>query len=181
MRTSKLPYKSFDYNIRRAEALARLDGYLEDLLHNEGKGTIKPLFKIPNDLMQALGMEGVIDKALKRVGMEMKKEFEEEVKQKGKEYYERVAKEIILPYLRSLKHNRSLYRSGWERRRIRQLSAEYKERAIQSIAAEIDQQILKLCKKLEKTKSKKKKSALQEQIQKLREERKAYEMVNLIL
>lgn len=95
MRAGKFPFRNFDYNIRRAEALARLDGYLEDLLHNEGKGTIKPLFKIPNDLMQALGMEGVIDKALKRVGMEMKKEFEEEVKQKGKEYYERVAKDYI--------------------------------------------------------------------------------------
>jgi len=95
LRAGKFPFRNFDYNIRRAEALARLDGYLEDLLHNEGKGTIKPLFKIPNDLMQALGMEGVIDKALKRVGMEMKKEFEEEVKQKGKEYYERVAKDYI--------------------------------------------------------------------------------------
>lgn len=105
MRVGRFPFNNFDYNIRRAEALARLDGYLEDLLHNEGKGTIKPLFKIPNGIIQALGMEGVIDKALKRVGMEMKKEFEEEVKQKGKEYYERVAKDYaarLKPRLRKV-------------------------------------------------------------------------------
>jgi len=67
-----------------------------------------------------------------------------------------------------------------ERRRIQQFLAEYKERAIQSVAAEIDQQILKLRKKLEKARAEKKKRMLQEQIQKLEEERKTYEMINLI-
>lgn len=95
MRVCKFAFRNFDYNIRRAEALARLDGYLEDLLYNEGKGTIKPFFKISNGLMQAFGMETVFDKALERVGMEMKKKFEEDVKQKGKEYYERVAKDYV--------------------------------------------------------------------------------------
>jgi hypothetical protein len=95
--------------------------------------------------------------------------------------YERVAREIILPYLLSLKRNRPLYRSGWERRRIQQFLTEYKERAIQSVAAEIDQQILKLRKKLEKAQSEKKRIALQEQIQELLEERETYELANLIL
>lgn len=95
MRVCKFAFRNFDYNIRRAEALARLDGYLEDLLYNEGKGTIKPFFKISNGMMQAFGMETVFDKALERVGMEMKKKFEEDVKQKGKEYYERVAKDYV--------------------------------------------------------------------------------------
>jgi len=95
--------------------------------------------------------------------------------------YERVAKEIILPYLLSLKRNRPLYRSGWERRRIQQFLTEYKERAIQSVATEIDQQILKLRKKLEKAVSETKKSKLQEQIQELLEERETYELANLVL
>jgi hypothetical protein len=95
LRASKIPFRNFDYNIRRAEALARLDGYLEDLLYNEGKGTIKSLFKIPYDIMQAFGIERVMDKTLKRVGMEMKKEFEEEFKEKGKEYFERIAKDYV--------------------------------------------------------------------------------------
>jgi hypothetical protein len=95
--------------------------------------------------------------------------------------YERVAREIILPYLLSLERNRPLYRSGWERRRIRQFLAEYKERATQSVAAEIDQQILKLRKKLEKAGSETKKSTLQEQIQELLEERETYELANLVL
>jgi hypothetical protein len=95
LRVNKFPFKNFDYNIRRAEALARLDGYLMDLLHNEGKGTIKPLFQIPYDMMQAFGVEGAIDKALKRVEMEMKAEFQKEIKQKGKEHYERVAKDYV--------------------------------------------------------------------------------------
>jgi vacuolar-type H+-ATPase subunit E/Vma4 len=74
-----------------------------------------------------------------------------------------------------------LYRSGWERRRIQQFLTEYKERAIQSVATEIDQQILKLRKKLEKTGSETKKSTLQEQIQELLEERETYELANLVL
>jgi hypothetical protein len=95
LRAGKLPFRNFDYNIRRAEAFARLDGYLEDLMQNEGERTIKPLFKIPNDLMQALGMERVLDKVLRRAGMEIKKEFDEEVKQKGKEHYEKVVKDYV--------------------------------------------------------------------------------------
>jgi hypothetical protein len=47
MRASKLPFRNFDYNIRCAEALARLDGYLEDLLYNKGKGTMGALFEMP--------------------------------------------------------------------------------------------------------------------------------------
>jgi hypothetical protein len=49
LRSSKLPFENFDYNIRRAEALARLDGYLEDLLHNEGKRTIRAFLKYPTN------------------------------------------------------------------------------------------------------------------------------------
>ena len=95
--------------------------------------------------------------------------------------YMRIAREIILPYLLSLKRNRPLYRCGWERRRIQQFLTEYKERAIQSVAAEIDQQILKLRKKLEKAQSEKKRIALQEQIQRLHKERETYELANLVL
>ena len=95
--------------------------------------------------------------------------------------YERVAREIILPYLLSLERNRPLYRSGWERRRIQQFLTEYKERAIQSAAVEIDRQVLELRKKLERARSEKKRSTLQEQIQRLLEEREAYELANLVL
>jgi len=95
--------------------------------------------------------------------------------------FEGVARKIILPYLLSLERNCPLYRSGWERRRIQQFLTEYKERAIQSVAAEIDQQILKLRKKLEKAQSEKKRIALQEQIQRLHKERETYELANLVL
>jgi hypothetical protein len=95
--------------------------------------------------------------------------------------YMRIAREIILPYLLSLKRNRPLYRSGWERRRIQQFLTEYKERAIQSVAVEIDRQVLELRKKLERARSEKKRSTLQEEIQRLQEEREAYELANLVL
>jgi hypothetical protein len=95
--------------------------------------------------------------------------------------FEGVARKIILPYWLSLEQNRPLYRNGWERRRIQQFLAEYKERAIQSVAADIDQQILKLRKKLERARAEKKKSTLREHIQRLQKERKTYEMTNLIL
>jgi hypothetical protein len=95
--------------------------------------------------------------------------------------YERVAKGIILPYWLSLERNRPLYRSGWERRRIHQFLTEYKERAIQSVAVEIDRQVLELREKLERARSEKKRSTLQEQIQGLLEEREAYELADLIL
>jgi len=95
--------------------------------------------------------------------------------------YMRIAKEIILPYLLSLERNRPLYRSGWERRRIQQFLTEYKERAIQSVAVEIDRQVLELRKKLESARSEKKRSTLQEQIQRLLEELEAYELADLVL
>jgi hypothetical protein len=95
MRASRIPFRDFEYNTRKAEALARLDGYLEDVLYKEGKGTFKPLFKIPEELMQALGFDKVIDGILKRIGEEMVREFEAEVKRKGKEYYETVAKDFF--------------------------------------------------------------------------------------
>lgn len=95
MRASRIPFRDFEYNIRKAEALARLDGYLEDLLYKEGKDTFEPLFKIPKELMQALGLDKVMDRMLKRIGEEMVREFEADVKQKGKEYYETVAKDYF--------------------------------------------------------------------------------------
>ena len=91
MRASKLPYRDFEYSIRRAEALARLDGYLEDLLYNEGKGTVRALFEIPNELMQSLGM----DQIMRRIAEEMKRELEVQFQQKGREHYEKTAKEAI--------------------------------------------------------------------------------------
>lgn len=105
MKVSKLPFRNFDYNIRRAEALARLDGYLEDLLYNEGKGTIQPLFKIPNELMQAMGIEEILNRVLGRIEESVKNEFEAEYKRKGKEHYEKIAKEYInrqKPYLQKI-------------------------------------------------------------------------------
>jgi hypothetical protein len=95
--------------------------------------------------------------------------------------YMRIAKEIILPYMLSHEQNHPLYRNGWERRRIQQFLIKYKEQTIQSVAADIDQQILGLRKRLERAMSEKKKGILQEQIQKLQEERKTYEMTNLVL
>jgi hypothetical protein len=68
---------------------------LKDLLYNEGKRTIAPLFKIPNELIQALGIDDVIRRAFERMEESMKKEFEVEYKQKGKEHYERAAKDYV--------------------------------------------------------------------------------------
>jgi hypothetical protein len=95
--------------------------------------------------------------------------------------YEGAARKIILPYWLSLEQNRPLYRNGWERRRIQQFLSEYKEQAMQSLVTEIDQQILKLRKKLERARSEKKRIALQEQIHELLEERETYELANLVL
>lgn len=67
MRASKLPFRNFQYNIKRAEALARLDGYLEDLLHKKGKDTLQPLFEIPNEMMQALGMDKVMNRIMTEI------------------------------------------------------------------------------------------------------------------
>ena len=91
MRASKLPFRNFDYNIRCAEALARLDGYLEDLLNNQGKGTIGAFFQMSGEFIQALGM----DKIMRKTEETMKTEVETEIQQKGKEHYEKIAKDYI--------------------------------------------------------------------------------------
>ena len=95
MRVSKLPYKNFEYNMRRAEAIARLDGYLNDLLYNKGKRTIEPLFKIPNEMMQVFGIDKIIERALEKTVENIKTEFEAELKQKGKEQYASIAEKYV--------------------------------------------------------------------------------------
>lgn len=95
LRASKLPYRNFDYNIRRAEALARLHGYLDDLLYREGKRTIQPLFQFPKELIEALGIDRVMSRTMKRIEESMKKEFEIEFKEKGKKHYEKIAKDYV--------------------------------------------------------------------------------------
>jgi len=91
LRASKLPYRNFEYNIRRAEALARLDGYLEDLLYNEGKRTIGAILEVPNEFVQVLGM----DRIMRKIEETMKMELEAEFQHKGKEHYEKIAKDYV--------------------------------------------------------------------------------------
>lgn len=93
MKVSKLPYRNFEYNIRRAEALARLDGYLEDLLYDEGRKTIKPFLEIPNELAESLGFNRIMERAAEIV----KREFEIELQEmeKEKENYEKIAKDAV--------------------------------------------------------------------------------------
>jgi len=93
LKVSKLPYRNFEYNIRRAEALARLDGYLEDLLYDEGRKTIKPFLEIPNELAESLGFNRIMERAAEIV----KREFEIELQEmeKEKENYEKIAKDAV--------------------------------------------------------------------------------------
>lgn len=95
MRASKLPFRNFEYNIRTAEALARLDGYLEDLLHRKGKDTLQPLFEIPSEMMRTFGMDKVMNRIMNEIAKSMKKELQSEFEQKGKEYYERAAQDYL--------------------------------------------------------------------------------------
>ena len=102
MRASKLPYKNFENNIRRAEALANLDGYLEDLVNNEGKGTINTLIKIPNEILQVFGFEQIMEKVTETI----KKELEIEIQKKGKKNFEQWGKDYfkqLEPKLQKLK------------------------------------------------------------------------------
>lgn len=88
VRASKLPLKNFEFNINRATALARLDGYLEDILRNEGKGTISAFFNIPKELMEAFEM----DKLMKELEKGLEKHFKAEYEKKGKQHFEDLAK-----------------------------------------------------------------------------------------
>jgi len=91
VRASKLPFENFEYNIRRAQALARLDGYLEDILHKEGKHTIGVLLDMPKELMHSIGM----DKFIKDLEKAMEVHFKAEYELKGKEHFERIAKDMV--------------------------------------------------------------------------------------
>jgi len=92
MRASKIPYKNFDNNIRRAEALANLDGYLEDLLENQGKRTIGILSELPQDIFDFFGFDGI----MKNLEKTLKKEVELQFQSKGKEYFEQTAKDFVV-------------------------------------------------------------------------------------
>lgn len=90
VRASKLPLKNFDFNINRAIALAHLDGYLEDLLYNEGKRTIGAFYSIPNEMMKAFEF----DKFLKQIEKALEKHFKAEVEKKGRQHFENLAKDL---------------------------------------------------------------------------------------
>ena len=90
VRASKLPFKNFEYNIRRAVALARLDGYLEDILYNEGKRTIGVFLNLPKELMQSFEM----DKLMRDIERVFEAHFKAEYNKKGKQHFENIAKDI---------------------------------------------------------------------------------------
>ena len=90
VRASKVPFKNFQYNIRRAEALARLDGYLEDILHNEGKRTIGVFLNLPKEMMKSFEM----DKLMRDIEKTFEAHFKAEIKKKGKQHLENIAKDL---------------------------------------------------------------------------------------
>lgn len=90
-RASKLPFKNFEYNIQRATSLTRLDGYLEDILHNEGKRTIGVFLNFPKELMQLFE----IDKLMKEFEKKLEEHFKAQYKRKGKQHYESIAKGLV--------------------------------------------------------------------------------------
>jgi hypothetical protein len=91
VRASKLPYDNFEYNMRRALALARLDGYLEDISSNEGKRTIGVFLDLQREFEQMLG----IDDLMKEIEKTIEAHFKKELELKGKEQIEESGKRIF--------------------------------------------------------------------------------------
>lgn len=91
MRASKVPYKNFMNNIRRAEALANLDDYLEDLFENQGKRTIGALSELPQIALEFFSF----DELEKKLEISLQKELELKIKEKGKEHFERFGKSFV--------------------------------------------------------------------------------------
>ena len=91
VRASKLPYDNFQYNMRRALALARLDGYFEDLLNNQGKRTIGPFLDLQKEMTKTIELDGL----LRKIDRTMEAHFKTEAKLKGEEYMEKVGKEMV--------------------------------------------------------------------------------------
>lgn len=90
VRASKLPFKNFEYNIQRARALAHLDGYLEDILNNEGKRTIGAFLNIPKELMRSFE----IDKLMRDFEKNIEEHFKAEVQRKGKRHFEKIGTDL---------------------------------------------------------------------------------------
>jgi hypothetical protein len=94
VRASKLPYDNFEYNMRRALALARLDGYLEDISTNEGKRTIGVFFDMQKELGQILGIDDLMKEIEKTIEAHLKKELElkgkEQIEESGKRVFKRL-------------------------------------------------------------------------------------------
>jgi hypothetical protein len=90
VRASKLPYDNFEYNMRRALALARLDGYLKDISSNEGKRTIGVFLDLQKEMTKTLGF----DDLMRKIEETMEAHFKREIELKGKEYLEKVGKEM---------------------------------------------------------------------------------------
>ena len=99
VRASKLPYQNFDYNLRRAKALAHLDGYLEDLFLHQGRGTIGAFLNLPAELMKITGMDELLKGVEKDFEIRAKEHFQarydsETIKKEGQEIGRRLKPHI---------------------------------------------------------------------------------------
>jgi hypothetical protein len=105
VRASKIPFQNFEYNLRRAKALANLDGYIDDLLNNEGKKTIGSFVNLPNQMMEAVGMDTVMKKVKKQVETEAKEEFN----RKSKDELQALGKTITRQFKPQLKKMKEIF------------------------------------------------------------------------
>jgi hypothetical protein len=102
VRASKLPFRNFEYNLRRSRALANLDVYLDDLLNNQGNRTIGPILDLRNQVMKETGMDEVMKRFEKQIEAEAKEQFRGKSKEELDEYGKNIVRRIR-PQIRKVK------------------------------------------------------------------------------
>ena len=111
LRVSQLPFKNFEYNIKRAQALARLDDYLEDILYNEGKWTIGMILDVSKEMMHSVGMDAL----MKEFEQTMKTHLRAEQKEKELDEAKAMAKQFEIEVDQARREDRKKIMKKYER------------------------------------------------------------------
>ncbi|MDE1852585.1 MAG: hypothetical protein KGI38_02425 [Thaumarchaeota archaeon] len=101
-RVSKLPVKSFQHSMKRAAALARLDGYLEDLASGRVDKLLGGFAELPNEIMKIIGIDAILMEEMNEMIKRVKVRAEPLIANLDQEQLKKRVQDKILPDVKRL-------------------------------------------------------------------------------
>ncbi len=102
VRVSKVPYESYQFNAKRAAALARLDGYLEDIFSGRVKDIFGGFTEFPNEMLKIIGIGDILTEEMNEMMKRVKARAEPIIANQDQAEMRKKLEEKILPDVKRL-------------------------------------------------------------------------------